>query len=435
MTSPTTVLPQNDHLLNISRQEGHLQSKLQNLLDAQSEGLLAGLGGAQSQDEASSTGTRTPTDFGSEIQKPHGIVPVRQPARKKLGLRGARRGIAKGLGDLANLKGEEGGLIEDELSQREMVLSSVQGFESKSTGLKRLIQEIESEDSSRRVEGLKQESNTLGRDIHEMETKLYEMKARHRHLSREIDSLNSSVQSKLSSYQSALTLAEKDTRKFLARPPVENHTVETGFWALPKERRTLEMAKDYYTEERSLMKSRLQAVQAERTALEEGGSVWEEVVQGVDTVEKALQGEMQRMQASSTLNADDENIRAMKEIIKTMQRARSRIESKLDHAERNKWRLLVCCIGAELEAMIQGQEVLEAALASASKNGSIIESNGETGRQMDGSQIRSQTPEGDPAWDSHSQDQSAPTPSLVDRSEDEDDGPGPELLISHHEDD
>lgn len=425
MTS--TPVPQSDSLLALARQESHLQTSLQNLLDAQSEGLLSGLGHAP--EEASSAGSRTPTtDSGSRgFQRPGPIVPVRQPSKRKLGLRGARRGIGRAILQLADLKDQEVTVLEDEVAQRGEVLSAVQGFEWKSTGLQEKISGIESEDTNRQVNVLKEEAKVLDAEIHELETRLYEMKARQRHLLREIDGLNNSVQSKLSSYKSALALAEKDIRNFLSRPPLEASTLSpaTGVWSLPRERRTLEMAKDHFTEEMHALEDRLSAVEAEKNALEKGSVVWKEVVEEVNSIEKLLREEMQKMQSPllETTEGRGSAVEGMQKILKTMRKSRTRIENKLDLAETRNWKLLVCCIGAELEAIIEGQGVLEGALrASGSQEDDVAEE-----------KRSNRTETGEEGLDD--QPTSQPTHDLlhVDRSEDEDEGPGPEFLLSHHD--
>ena len=423
MTS--TPVPQSDSLLALARQESHLQTSLQNLLDAQSEGLLPGLGHAP--EETSSAGSRTPTtDSGSRgFQRTGTVVPVRQPSKRKLGLRGARRGIGRAILQFADLKDQEVTLLEDEVAQRGEVLSAVQVFERKSTGLQERISDIESEDTNRQVNILKEEAKVLDSEIHELETRLYEMKARQRHLLREIDGLNNSVQSKLSSYKSALGLAEKDIRNFLSRPPLGSFTSPvTGVWSLPHERRTLEMAKDHYTEELHALKDRLSAVEAEKNALEDGSAVWEEVVQEVNSIEKLLREEMQKMQAPLLERTEGRGpaVEGMEKILKRMRKARSRIENKLDLAETKNWKLLVCCIGAELEAMIEGQDVLEGALRASGSQDDVAEKKRSNGTEV-----------GDEGLDD--QLASQPTHDLlqVDRSEDEDEGPGPEFLLSHHD--
>jgi hypothetical protein len=50
---------------------------------------------------------------------------------------------------------------------------------------------------------------------------------------------------------------------------------------------------------------------------------------------------------------------SIKGLISRMDRTMFYIESKLKLAESKNWKLLVCCIGAELEAFKQGREILE----------------------------------------------------------------------------
>lgn len=428
-------IPHSDALIAISRQEAHLQSTLQHLLDAQSEGLLAGLAGGPPQDEASSTGSRTPTTAYSSpggSRKSRSIVPVRQPAKKKVGLKDARRGITRAISDLTSLKIEEGRLLEGELSQRAEALDTVQRFETKMVGLKRHINSIESEDTTRRVETLKGDERALDHEIRELERRLWEMKARHRHLLQEIEGLDNCVQSKISSYQSALMLVEKESRKFLARPPIPGNrtTTTTGLWALPVERRTLQMVREQYAEEQDVLKKRFDDVEVERAALEDGSGVWKEVIEEVNGVENLLREEMREMEAPSVPeNENGSTIGGMRKILGHMSQARTRIASKLDISEARDWKLLVCCIGAELDAMSEGQTVLRGALEAAQRAGGedYVSKNGNT--PTTGTESVSPIDLSARLEELGKQDPAEPR-GISDRSEDEDDGPGPDLLIS-----
>lgn len=430
-------IPHSDTLITISRQEAHLQSTLQQLLDAQSEGLLAGLNGGPLQGETSSTGSRTPTTAYSSPggpPKPRGVVPVRQPAKKKLGLKGARRGIARAISDLASLKIEEGKILEGELLQRADILSTVQRFETKTVGLQERIDKIESEDMARRVEDLKSEEKALDHEIRELETRLWEMKAQYRHLLREIEGLDNSVQSKLSSYKSALTLAEKESRRFLERPPIWGNraATTTGLWALPAERRTLQMAGEQYAEEQDVLRKRVDEVDTERSALEDGSEVWIEVVEEVNSVEKLLQEEMHKMRAPLVQDNGNGNASGgMRKILEHMSKARTNIESKLEISEARDWKLLVCCIGAELEAMTQGQSVLQGALEAAQRSEGEEYANKNGKASVTGSNSVSPVDLSARLEALGKQDRPTEPQDVLNRSEDEDDGPGPDLLISH----
>ena len=422
-------LPHSNALIAISRQEAHLQSTLQHFLDAQSDGLLAGLASGPPQDETSSTGSRTPTTTYSSPggpREPRSIIPVRQPPKKKVGLKGARRGIARAISDLASLKFEEGTILESELSERAQILSTVQQFEAKMVGLKGHINSIESEDTTRKVEDLKGEERALGQEIQDLETRLWGKKAKHRQLLQEIEGLDNSVQSKLSSYRSALTLAEKESRTFLERPPIQSSmtTSTTGLWSLPVERRTLQMVRDQYADEQDLLRKRFDDVETERSALADGAGVWNKVVNDVNGVERLLREEMREMQAPLVRgNGNGNAIGGMRKILDHMSKVRSRIASKLEVSEARDWKLLVCCIGAELEAMNEGQTVLQRALEAAERSGGEEYVNRDGNAPVMGA--RSVSP-----VELSARLEGLGKQGITDRSEDEDDGPGPDLLIS-----
>ena len=323
-------------------------------------------------------------------------------------------------------------MLEGELSQRVETLDTVQRFETKVAGLKAHIESIEAEDITRQVEGLKGEEKALDHEIRELEGRLWEMKAKHRHLLQRIEGLDNSVQSKLSSYKSALRLAEKELRKFLERSPIRGNgtTTTTGLWALPAERRTLQMVREQYAEEHNELKKRFDVVEIERDALEDGSGIWDEVIKEVNGVERLLREEMREMKAPSVLESGNRNaVGGMRKILEQIHKARSQIESKLEISEARDWKLLVCCIGAELEAMNEGQIVLQGALETAQR------SEGEEYVNEEGEAPLTVTKSVSPLELSTRLEEMG-KPDLVeprgtlDRSEDEDDGPGPDLLIS-----
>ncbi|MDI1491007.1 MAG: hypothetical protein OHK93_002212 [Ramalina farinacea] len=408
MTSPS---PQPESLRILTRQDTYLQAHLQELLDAQSEGLLAGLG-ADPQDTTSSVGSRTPTASESGVRnlsKPRSVIPVRQPSPKKIGLRSARRGISKTIRQLSQIKDEEARVLQDEIDQRDGSLSTIESLSSKEQGLREAISGIQAESPTLRIANLKATEKELGNEIHELETRLFEMKAQQRHLLREIQATENGVQSKLSSYKNALQLAEKEARTFLARPPLQDASQKKGVWALPPQRRTLEMAREQFQEEQSGFGRQIEGLMGEKQALDEGVGVWEDVVREVGEVETMLQGEMQDLNSSHAKRAEG----GMRRILERMRDAQRHIEELLRVAEEKDWKLLVCCIGAELEALVEGQSVL----------GEALEASGVTL---------------DKASETHKEDVfiDEPSPSITGmngRIPDEDDGPGPDLLISQED--
>ena len=420
-----------DAFISLSRQAAHLQSHLQRLLDAQSSGLLVGLG--LTADEGSA-GSNTPTSSSAHSpRRSKSVTPVRQPPIKNIGLRGARRGISQAIADLAILKGQQSELLDAELEDRGQDLEVVENFTRKLEGLQEAIQHIEAAPTASRITSLRGEEQTLSAEITNLETKLNQMKARHRYLLREISGLDNTIQSKLSSYRESLSLAEKEARLFLSRPPA--HVVglgekEKGFWALPAERRTLDMASEDLRVRRGELRRRWRDVEGERVALEKGSEVWGQVCVVVGEVEKGLRDEMKVMRGSD--EGAGRAVRGMRRVLDVMGRARGEIEEKLSIAEDQNWRLLVCCIGAELEAIIEGEGVLRAALEEAS--------GGEHNGERDVEELRDHTDEVNGLESSRQSDNgvrlSELSPKLSCRSEEEDDEePGPDLLISHQDND
>lgn len=508
-----------DSFFVLLREEEHLQRNLQALIDAQSEGLGSGVveGASNDGDEEGNltTGSRTPTSASISVP-PNGhsthratgsrtTTPIRQPTRRKIGLHGARRGITRAISDLAVLKAEEGRLLEGELVEKSSELSTVQTLAQKRAGLEGQIRRIEEgEDMSRKISEMQQEEKVLDTEIKEMEIRLWEMKARHRRMMDEIQGLDNRVQSQLSSYKAALEMTEKETRTFLKRPPAQiigkvGKEERIGVWGLPAHRRTLDLAEGHFREEKQALKERSKAAETERMALEEGVIVWKDVVREVDELERVLRAEMHLLPPKRDGNDDDGGRRGglnpgsaedgMRSVLQRMQQAKSRLESQLDVAEARGWKLLVCCIGAELEAVIEGFEVLNSALhprttfslmddsdetraaatadgqhqheengvaesmreaepilAVRSSNGGSINADSGGGGDADGGgpllhQLQGGVRLGHHQSHQHHSSSRRNEPMEIldvreddDDDDDEDEGPGPELLISHLED-
>lgn len=409
-------------LLSLTRQEQHLQTHIQTLLDAQSAGLLAGLG-----HPSSSIDDYTPSSSPARLPpRPKSVTPIRQPPSKKITLRGARRGISRAIADLATIKSQQADLLEAELEDRGQDLEVIESMEKKQEGLSEAIAHIEAAPTTSRITSLRSEEQTLSAEIRDMETRLYQMKARQRHLSREIQGLDNSIQAKLSSYRESLRMAEKEAKGFLERPPEYvsgKGEEEKGFWALPRERRTLEMAGEDLRSRRGDIRGRLRGSEAESVALEEGREVWDEVCENVNGVERGLREEMRGI---GTRGRDGEGPKGMKRVLEMMDRAKREIEEKLDIAEQKNWRLLVCCIGAELEALIEGEGVLRAALEDAGGGDDEMVTNGHAGIPNGLEQSRSSE---------NGVRLTQESPELSRRLEEEDDQPGPDLLIAHQDTD
>lgn len=158
------------------------------------------------------------------------------------------------------------------------------------------------------------------------------MKARHKHLMDQVQQFESSVQSKLSSYNASLDLIDKDIKFFLARPPISQPSSATTllstngasspetFYSLHPKRRTLSLASEQW--------------RAEREAL----------------------AQMQKLSHDSiTQHERDEG---MMDVLSSMDKTMQLLERRLQEADEKDWKLSLCCMGAEFEAFREGREML-----------------------------------------------------------------------------
>ncbi|KAF7122449.1 hypothetical protein CNMCM5793_000474 [Aspergillus hiratsukae] len=355
---------QQDPLLHIDRQTKHIQRNLQVLIDAQSDGLLAGLAGTPYTD-SNSNQSFTPTELSRS--KTSSTIPVRQPVARQIGLREAREGIFKSIYDLLKLKEEEREILGFRLDERTDALEQIEKFSTKRAGLKDAISTIHNNDESHRSKELLEESQQLETEIQELETRLLEMKARHRRVIQEHAQMEDAMESKLSSYKASLSLVESDIENFLKDPPVKPDSVtnRSTFYSLNPKRRTLEMAHEHWTTEQVDLQQKQQEVDAEIQALEEGGGVWKQVVGEVSGFEKRLRAAMRRsIQTQSQLLEPGGNSKAdtesdqVQSIVEDLEHTTNRVEQHLNLAEKKNWKLLACCIGAELEALREARDML-----------------------------------------------------------------------------
>ncbi|KAI9825913.1 MAG: hypothetical protein M1832_000854 [Thelocarpon impressellum] len=416
-TSASTMAPtmkDNGPLLALQRKERQLQRDFQALLDAQSDGLMTGLSSGNPGESLSDVSkSRSLSASGMRASR---TVPVRQPAKRRVGLRAARTGILRAMQELAAVKLDEGAVVEGELRARELVLQQVDEWSRKRAGLQKEIRDINGADDGSRVADLRAEDQAVQTEIHELETQLYQLKAKHKHLTLELSQMENSVQARLSSYQASASMVESQIQKFLRDPPIPSPSGrDSPFLSLPPTRRTLEMAKEHWEAEHERRAYEQRQMETERDALEEGAVMWADVVGEVTAFESTLRGELKR---GGGLGKTDE-------ILSQMDRTLAGLESKLEVVEKRDWKLLICCIGAELEAFREGRDLLLEALGATRT----------TDEPGDGTTKGNSAETHDGADHDHGlgelRDDHGGFHDAVERSEDDED-PDPTLMISHH---
>jgi myosin heavy subunit len=310
------------------------------------------------------------------------IIPVRQPRRKKAGVSDARKGIAASIAELANLKVEEDASILSALSTRKQALAKLRRLSTKHDDIAGELTALETDEAeplAKELEELGSEHRGICSEIEDLQKRLTELRTRRRHLESRIDGVKNRREAGLSGYRNALKEVEDTTSTFLARPPVKPLDMEAlaagtnteepmpaaggiEFMRLRPERRTIDMAREWWESEVSILERRKAQVDIERVALEDGGRIWEEVVRLVVDFETELRKLMSGITASVHGGGVEDGGLPPKDTILKLQQEQinnvvTGLEQQLHVAETNGWNLLIAAIGAELEAFRQAQKI------------------------------------------------------------------------------
>lgn len=383
----------------LARRERAIVADVQRFLQVQEEALAGEGDGASVSDGGSATPTeslvtsRYPGRSVSFLEpatrsRPGGeIIPVRQPRKKKIGISGARKGISRSLAELATIKADEDAALAAALSARKQALTKLRKLAIRQGGITEELHALEADDE----EPLKQELVDLDNEhkgvcteIQDLEKRLASLKTRRRYLEERMDDVRNRREAGLSGYKNALRELEETVRAFLARPPVNpldlkalTENTQDALLPLPSpggvefmhlrpERRTIHMAREWWEAEVSILETRQSQVATERVALEEGGEVWEEVVNIVLDFETELRkqvtnsstdskGKSRELTTAEALKLQHDNIDGVVACL----------EERLRIAEERGWNLLIAAIGAELmafkEAARLNREMLRAA--------------------------------------------------------------------------
>ena len=417
--------------LNLQRRERALQQELQHLLDAQSAGLAANLephtiNHPSAPSDASDTGTQsiTPTNttahttsssrtkrhvlFTDQLSSPPHtltssgtLVPVRQPRARPLGLRGARTGLGRAMSQLADLKAEEDAQLTSAIGARKRALARLRQWVGRREGIATELRGLEAHNDAeplgRELRELEGEREVVAAEVKELEERLAGLRRRLKGLDAKVEEVKSRREAGLSGYRGALKEVEGRINGLLSRPGVkpldgeffvslQSGADEDGglhespggaeFLRLRPERRTAEMAKEWWEGEVEILERRKEEVDKEKAALEAGVEVWTEAVKLVTAFETDLRKEM-----NGAGNATSGNVKGkgregeppsppapeqtMYAQLDKMRAVMAGLEERLQITEENGWNLLICAIGAELEAFRQAEGMLREALRAA----------------------------------------------------------------------
>ncbi|KZL63482.1 autophagy-related protein 28 [Colletotrichum incanum] len=396
---------------NLQHRERSLQKEVQRLLDMQATGLVSGseslelsTGGSETWSDSGSS-TPTGTFYSTATSKsrmmasldppvratPRGdIIPVRQPKTSgPQGLRAARNGLRRALVALTSLKAEENEYIESALSQRKKALAYLDKLDTRKASISAELHSLaddEEEPLAKELRGLGGQHDSLGQEIRELEEKLVGMRNRQKWLERKMEDVRNRREAGLSGYRGALKEVEGEVASLLRRPPIEPLDLEVveavsrsdfgsasgaqdppggaDFFRMIPARRTLAMAKDWWESETDLLQKRKMQIDKDRDALDQGTELWQEAIQLVTNFEADLRqslsgGGSTTAKGKKPQRAEQEGVKAL---LPRMGKVILELEEHMRIAERNSWNLLICAIGAELEAFREAESLLRASL-------------------------------------------------------------------------
>ncbi|KAK3995236.1 hypothetical protein QBC44DRAFT_320712 [Cladorrhinum sp. PSN332] len=456
----------------LQRREHTLQKELQRLLDAQSAGLAGNFGGDAAHPEsgphsagASDAGSNTPTGtlyasawstapstssskhvaFAQANIDPSGqVIPVRQPKTRPIPLSEARAGLARYITLLADLKAEEDATLASALSSRKKALAQLRRLSSQQHGIEEELHSLEDdkeEPLAQELRELTEERAHVTGEIAELEERLVGLRNRKRWLDAKVDDVRNRREAGLSGYRGALKEVEGKVWGILRRPGVrpldlevidgegEDNPGGVEFLRLKPERRTAEMAKQWWEGEVALLERRKEEVDRDRKALEEGVEVWKAAVEIVDEYERGLDQDLKSDKDGNTVEkTPEEAVHGQLVKIRVVSNA---LEEKFNVAEEKGWNLLICAIGAELGAYKLADELLAKTLKDMGvdveeekrEEEDLMDDNGDDtphmGRSMRESGARLDASVAFPSSDDHRNGQRVD--DLVDLHDDEDD--------------
>lgn len=377
-------------------QDKALEREAQVLLDQQAIALVAG---SSIEDDASSTGSSTPTGplFSTRGYKQRAglslyipprttrdgnVVPTRQPANDRpQGLKTTRESMRKLIASMASLKHEQSAYIEGALDKRIDALKNLHKFGTKRARLEaeiRSLAENSDEPLAREFKVIDTEHHVLGEEIQLLEAKLSRMRARHHFLKERMDDIRNKREAGLSGYYGALNELTAEAVAYTRHPTIRpldpdllgGGAVEGGpttsggaeFMQLIPERRTPRLAASWWQAEVEILKRRKESTENHHRALKEGGQIWDNVTQLVSKFESDLRQAMEngtptpsakgKEKASSVEDVISDQLLRMSQVL-------GELREYMQQAEQNNWTLLICAIGAELEAFENGYKALK----------------------------------------------------------------------------
>lgn len=402
---------------SLRRRERAIEEDLQRGLDMQATALAGELGSASPRphggeaDGLSDAGSSTPTatfystaSSKSKMMKslhlparstPDGnVIPVRQPRKsRRPGIRTARHSLLQSMVALADFKAEEDARISSAVSQRKMALARLRKLAASQqtiTSELQALDEDEEEPLGKELKDLQSQRASLTDEIKQLEERLVGLRNKRRWVDSRMDDVRNRREAGLSGYKGALKEVEADIDDFVRRPSIKpldrelwaSHRLEEyeqggeaesspggeEFLRLIPERRTLDMARSWWEAEILILENRRRQVDRDREALEAGERLWGEIIDLVTNYEATI---MDLVKGGSSTRKGKEKVPKPEDItgqlLEQMGNVTGALEEKLKVSEENQWNLLICAVGAELDAFNEAERVLRRGLPRANE--------------------------------------------------------------------
>jgi len=270
--------------------------------------------------------------------------------------------------ELATLRNDESSLIHEELHNIEANSANIRAWQTQRERLEQEIDNLQQTSESIQVRRLEEDNAALDNQIEALEIQLAELQSRRRAGRLELEAGRNRVNATLSSYRASLNLVDRDVTTFLAgfgkTQDMRGSQTTTARWMSQtggqESRMTLDDAAEQSSTQADLLKEANTAAKAEQAALTAGIDVWTEVLDGIRTFEKTLALHLRRRgeERQASLHGSASPGTNDAEVLELMDSTMAELETRLLYVEEQGWNLLVCAIGAEVQAFGLGREIL-----------------------------------------------------------------------------
>lgn len=349
------------------RQEQALQNEVQELLDAQEAGLTRVTVGRGSSNVGSSR---------AESVSGRGYSSLSGREHPKKSLRSTRLSLLKALHELSVFAAQKNELLLAAYGVLRQAFDQLEDWNRKLVDIDERAEQQRRDNSKstridsgqsndRKIRELEDGIRLHEREIAQLKVKVAEKKSQLRSLRQMDEERKSTMEAKLARFTHAKREVELEAQRWLAHPPddifVPSQLLDTPtaeqILDLNPSRRTVESAYQFLKTVVPFIEGKLEETEAELEACELGNDTWEEALETILTFESEL-ARWIKGRGGGVSKA---------EMIERMEAVGTHLEEALEVAQNEGWTLLVCILGAEVEAWKEGEEVLRELLGEKGK--------------------------------------------------------------------